>query len=170
MDEHKLMEHIESEQIANCSFKNGEHKSIDTYSIKVVKKFEQNIKQRYEEFIAKSLMLGLDMQFGYTVENREVKITRYTGASKRVILPNFITTVNKRAFVGGFIEELKLNEGLKYIGNSAFEFNAINQVVIPKTVEFVGYQAFRGNTKLISSGGEYTNAVNVLSNKTILLH
>ena len=65
-------------------------------------------------------------------------------------MPNFITTIINGAFNYKGITELRLSEGLKFIGSHAFRDNNINTVVIPSTTEFIGDAAFRGNKNLVT--------------------
>ena len=159
-------------KIANCEFKEDtqEYKSVDTYTVKEDPKFEKYINSKYSEFRMKVLTLGLDISFAYTVEGRDVKLTSYNGTSERVILPNFITTIKKKAFFCRDITELKLNEGLKFIGNEAVSGNKISYVEIPKSVEFIGQKAFFGNRELINTEHKVDhNKFKVLGNKTAVL-
>ena len=158
-------------EIANCSFDSvtTEYKSVDTYTIKSCSIFEQNIRLKYEQFIAKAALVELDIKFNYNIEGREVKLTYYTGRSKKVIIPNFVTTICSQAFSLVGVEELALNEGLKYIGKHAFEGNDIATVEIPKSVVFVGSGVFSGNTKIVGTDGLYMNTLTRLNNNTILM-
>lgn len=169
MDKRELMSNIKLGNILNCLFEEGEYKSIDTYNTGAEESYRQCVVQKYEVFRAKSLMLGLDISFEYNIEGTEVKIISYTGKSRRVIVPRFITTIAEKAFRNKKIKELTLSEGLKHVGQSAFAYNNLEHVVIPKTVEFVGRLAFQRNTGLVHLNGEYKDTVKTLSNTTILL-
>ena len=168
MEAGELKQNIASNTIGNCSIENGEYKSIDTYKISIDSKFEKHIETKYNEFRSKALILGLDISFRYNIENDEVRVIDYTGKSKKVIIPNFITTICEYAFSNSEIQELRLNKGLKHIGSNAFANNNINSVEIPKTVEFVSYNAFEDNSNLVNMSG-YKDTVKKLSNTTILL-
>lgn len=172
MDEKELKENIKFNKVANCLVEQGAakiYKSIDTYKINADNRFRQYIDKKYEEFVAKSLMLGLNISFEYTIENREVKIIKYTGKSSRAILPSFITTITEMAFITRGLRELKLNEGLKYIGRKAFAYNSIKSVIIPRTVVFVGESAFERNLDLVLPSGEYRDTVIKSNDKTVLM-
>ena len=150
VNEERLKELIKSDRVENCGYEKQEgketiYRSIDTFNIKTDTQFVSHIAKKYEEFRAKALILGLDISFKYTVENGEVKIIKYTGKSKRIMLPSFITTICKEAFIHSGITDLELNIGLKYIGNKAFEDNHITDIKLPKTVELVGQEAFQYN-------------------------
>ena len=92
-----------------------------------------------------------------------------------VILPDTIQVIGKEAFMGCYVQELscpdslisiesnafsvtgvngmtelKLNEGLRYIGRNSFKSNRLKTVEIPSTVEFIGQSAFYDNLKLSS--------------------
>lgn len=94
-------------------------------------------------------MLGIDNEFKYNIENNDVTITSYIGDGKRVIIPEFITIIQDRAFSNKEIEQVTLNEGLKYIGSNSFLSNEIKHIEIPRTVKFTGSNAFHGNRALM---------------------
>ena len=165
----ELTNSIESNRVLNCSINKGNYKSIDTYEINADTRFKRHIDKKYTEFIAKALITGLDISFKYRIENKEVKITEYTGKSSTVITPNFITTICKEAFRHKNVREVKLNVGLKYIGETAFAANDINYVDIPETVEFIGYQAFEKSPGFSSTHRSYSKIINRLNDKTVLL-
>ena len=59
---------------------------------------------------------------------------------------------------------------MRYIGADAFEANDIKQIDIPKTVEFIWYDAFADNMRLIDWNRKITDKLKRLSKKTKLLH
>ena len=144
-----LKELIEIGSVANCDYVDGGeriYRSIDTRDMRTDPKFFSYISSKYKEFTAKVALLGLDIRFSYTIENEEVKITKYIGTSNKVILPSFVTAICYRAFAAkGLLEEVKLNEGLKYIGNMAMSGCRIESIILPHSLEFVGQSAFRFN-------------------------
>ena len=155
ISERELKSRILEGQLSNCDYlkDNTEtiFKSIDTTTITRDKSFEKHIAKKYEEYIAKTKLLGMSSEFSYTIEGKEVKLKKYTGTSKKIILPGFITTITGNAFYGLKTEEVNLNDGLMYIGSSAFEYNNIESVRIPGTVKFIGSNAFSGNTALMKT-------------------
>ena len=161
---------IKNSVVANCTLENRVYKSIDTYKIYIDINFEKNINLKYEEFRAKALLLGMAISFKYRIEGNDVNLLDYTGASKKVILPNFITVINKRAFKGKGITEININNGLRYIGNEAFRDNEISQVNIPETVEFIGKQAFHNNRISIIGKNTYgKNVANVMNSEALVI-
>ena len=142
----ELKQRIEGNQMINCDTIETKgittHRSTDTYTTKTESKFEHYIDKKYTEFRAKSLILGKDISFDYIIEGNEVKLMRYTGTCKQVIIPNFITTINKYAFQNRRLTELALNQNLKYIGSFAFDKNKLSEIVIPQSVKFIGQEAF----------------------------
>ena len=167
----ELRDLIEDKRIANCTYdKNSGYKSIDTYTIPSSIKFEKRIELKYNEFRAKTTMLGLDTNFKYIIEGKDVKLVSYTGASKKVILPGFITTICKRAFKAAGVIEIILNNGLKYIGNEAFMGNELSHVEIPSSVNFIGRMAFHNNSNELMGLDKYDRkAVNVLNSKALIM-
>ena len=67
------------------------------------------------------------MSFDYMIEGTNVKLKRYTGTTKYVIIPKFITSIMARAFDNCKIETLTLEEGLGAIGAYSFGDCSIKQ-------------------------------------------
>ena len=164
----ELRELIRENRITNCTIQNEEYKSTCTYTIGHGINFKKFIDEKYNSFAAKSSLMGLNMSFEYIVEGREVKIRRYTGKSKTVIIPNFITSIMIEAFEDSRITKLKLSEGLKSIGQRSFGNCDIGEVVIPNSVVFIGRRAFYGNEHLVNDSGDYKDTIKVLNPKTII--
>ena len=144
-----------SGELANVGVSNlGNQYSIsivDMYAIQRDKEFESLIAAKYNSFIAKTTMLGhKDIEFYYEIEGHEVKLSRYNGSNKHVILPNFITAIMRDAFMGKRIATVDLNEGLKSIGSKAFSIGELARVEIPESVELIGVGAFGHNKKLFT--------------------
>ena len=77
-DESHLKAFIELGQVANCEFTDTRtkvYKSTDTYIIKENIELASCINQKYNEFIAKTKLLRLDISFKYIIENEDVAIT-----------------------------------------------------------------------------------------------
>ena len=147
IDAYDLKLNIENSNIANCDFEEYTfYKSIDTCSIITNKEFEDSIELEHTKFRSKVLLLGMNIDYEYRIEGKEVKIINYTGSSKRVIIPNFVTTICKEAFAHKHISEIQLNKGLKYIGKNAFEDNRLEHIIIPETVQFIYMYALVNNT------------------------
>lgn len=78
------------------------------------------------------------------------EIRRYIGVSKEVRIPNEIAgirvvSIGKQAFYKKGINLLTLPSGLKVIKEDAFEFNELEEVIIPKLVKVIGNRAFANN-------------------------
>ena len=164
-----------TEQVANCNNlkdTNGE-KIMMTDVCKMYRddRFKKLIHSKYTAFTAKALMLGYGkITFKYIIEDREVKLTQYTGTSKNVIIPPFITCVMRGAFSGVQLETLKLSEGLKAIGKHSFRYNNLSSIEIPESVELVGSNAFAFNKKLTdSSNNLHKDRFKLRNNRTIVL-
>jgi hypothetical protein len=87
--------------------------------------------------------------FEYTVNNRTVTITKYTGSEVSLVIPNTIaglpvTAIGDRAFHGcEFLTAVAFPDGLKSIGVWAFfDCSNIKTIVIPASVTDVGIFAF----------------------------
>ena len=119
----------------------------------------KEIDTQYKSFILTTRALGMDCSFKYTVNKEAIIMQSYTGSSKHAIVPKFIDVIDTRAFEYKRITDLSLNDGLKVIGLSAFAFNNLTEVDIPKTVTRICRNAFYDNTKLftkIKKDGKYT--------------
>ena len=161
MNSEKLIKYIRRNKVANCIVKNGEYKSMDTYNVSRSIQFEKQIAEKYERYVNISAALGYKMIFDYTVEGKEVKLKRYTGTAKKIIIPNFITSIMHSAFKGCKIAELTLNKGLKAIGSFAFEECGLVDLVIPETVQFIGLKAFYNERQ------SKNNNLKILNNNTV---
>lgn len=166
---------VMKEQITNCAIvgsKNGDKILMtDVCILYRDDEFEKLIKTKYEEFQAKTHMLGCGgITFKYIIEDREVKITQYTGSSKAVILPPFITSILRGAFSGFNLESIEFNEGLRSIGTHSFRYNNLRRIEIPESVEILGVGAFSGNKKLFRDSYYMdTDRVKLRNQDTIVL-
>ena len=156
-------------KVANCRVKEGKLECIGSDTAVKDIEFQDHIEEQYQRYITMSAMLGLKMSFEYYIEGTEVKLKRYTGESKRIIIPNFITEITGTSLYGKEIEALTLNHGLRAIGNNAFSGNKIAEVIIPDTVKFIGTNAFIDNRGLTKDNGAYTNKIKVLNPSTVTL-
>ena len=163
---------IEQNEIANCTIVEGKIKMEDVYENQRNVEFSREIELKYNNFIAKALMVGYgDVQFEYEIFNSEVRLVRYNGSSLKVILPPFITAIKNGAFDGKGIKTVKLNPGLQAIGAYALASNELERIEIPETVELIEVDAFAYNSKLFSSRyGLNMDRVKLQSDKTIILN
>lgn len=171
---------IREKELANCTTLNtaGETqiKGVCTYKIIIDRQFEEKIALQYEAFVAKANALGYGtITFDYEIENHQVKIKKYTGSSRDIILPPFITAIMKNAFSGVALRTLDLNEGLRVIGAGAFTpedtSDLLGEVEIPSTVELVGPGAFIHNLRLFKNDGTYNmDKLRLRNNKTVILN
>ena len=165
-----LKRYIKNNKVTNCCVEDGVYKSIDTSTISSDTKFEESVDKQYERHIALTSLLGQRMSFDYTIEGRSVKLKKYTGTNKNVIVPNFITTIMKNAFLSSKIEYITLNNGLRHIGDCAFGNCNISEIIIPESVEFICGDAFRWNTQLINDDCTYKSTIRLLNEKTTIIH
>lgn len=146
VDKNKLEALIGNNQISNCGYKETssgiEYSTVDTYNTPYNKEFTEYIDNEYRKFIAKAKLLGLDNTFDYRVENNSVILTYYTGESKTVILPNFITSIGNKAFYFKEMKKIGLSNNIEYIGDSVFCGNELRGLVIPEKTKFIGQYSF----------------------------
>ena len=164
-----LKRYAKENKITNCGIKDGKIEYIGTYKATKNTQFEEQIAEKYRIYITKTALLGNKMSFIYSTEGEQVKLIKYTGVAKDVIIPKFITTIMDRAFQNCKINSLKLDSGIKYIGGYAFEGCNLSEVIIPDTVELICSGAFFGNKKLLAPKGEYMNSIKILSSKTKII-
>ena len=155
VDNANLRNLISEHKVANCRLENSKIQSIDNYTITENIQVEEYVSQKYALYLAKLALLGRKVSFVIIVEGNQVKLKRYYGPDKDVIVPNFITTIMAKAFLNCKLETITLNTGIKYIGYSAFDGCNLSEVEIPETVEFIGQGVFNNNHKLFNSHGEY---------------
>ena len=80
---------IRDGRVANCSYakdKEPVYNSIDTYETKTDTDFEKQIAKKYEEFRAKTLLLGMDISFKYVIENKDVKLKNKITSTKVIFI------------------------------------------------------------------------------------
>ena len=119
--EDKLRKTIGRNLIANCKIRLGKIVSVNTYDILEDIHFNEYIDEKYKIYSAKMSLLGQNVSFYYTIENEQVRLVKYTGTSKTIILPNFITIIMNRAFMDCPIDSITLNRGIRSIGCNAFD-------------------------------------------------
>ena len=66
----------------------------------------------------------------------------------KLIIPAYVDTIEDYAFESCEIGKLILSPGAKQIWENAFSFSYVTEVVIPKTVEYIGDCAFENNYSL----------------------
>ena len=172
-----LKEYVESGNVANCSISSRSNRVScqDTYRIKKDLNFERLIASKYDGFVAKTLMLSCgNMTFNYAIENDVVQLTKYTGSSREVIVPPFVTAIGKDAFKGKGVNSVKFSNGLKIIGEMAFhpggKSSGLDQIEIPETVELIANNAFMGNHIMDRADGTLNmKRFKLLGDKTIIL-
>ena len=166
---------IKEKDIANYEIIDNEEKWHDTYEIIRNKQFEETIAEKYKIFRGKALIMGYgDISFEYGIENQQVKLTRYTGSSRNVILPSFITSIRINAFRETTLNTLNLNEGLQAIGTRAFApqnwSRGLESVEIPSTVQIIGKEAFNNNKDMYKNNGSLNmDKLKLRNSKTLLL-
>ena len=169
-EEKKLNRKIKSDRVVNCKIENEKMISLGTYTVKEDKEFNSTIAEKYKIYTAKTALLGKNMSFKYKIEGKQVKLYSYTGTSKTVIIPKFITSIMENAFLYCDIEELTLDNGLTHIGTSAFQGCSIGEVTIPETAQFIGQWAFYENKKLTTGDGNYKSSIKISNKETIIIN
>ena len=182
-DEYKLVSHtgrinymntvelttcIMNKQIHNCNIKDGKLITTDTYDAIRDSQFESKIVEKYKRYTALTAMLGQKSTFEYDIEGKVVRMKSYTERSKRVIIPDFITSINDGALSGCTLESVTLGSGVEYIGGYAFQGCELSEIVIPEQVKFIGALAFLGNNRL-TKAGEYTERIKLQGKATLII-
>ena len=166
----QLKKYTGDHKMTNCEIREGQLHTVNTYAVTEDAQFKQNIHKQYARYEALSTVLGGRMSFGYTIEGSEVKLIKYTGTNKNVIVPKFITSILADAFLNTGIDTITLEPGLKSIGSHAFIRCNLAEIVIPESVEFIGEMAFSHNERLLTKAGKYKkHKITILSEKTIVM-
>ena len=85
---------------------------------------------------------------GFRIESGNVSNIDCTGA---VVLPSGLTEIDDMAFYLSAITSITIPSGVTSIGEAAFEgSSSLSQVVLPPTLESIGWYAFGYNTSLTS--------------------
>ncbi len=86
--------------------------------------------------------------FSYTVAGDEVTITRYNGSNTTVSIPaqiegKAVTAIGEEAFIGKGVVSVTLPEGVRSIGNYAFDqCRKLTDIHLPSSLESIGNLAF----------------------------
>src|SRR5438477_10825348 len=98
---------------------------------------------------------AVQAQFTYTTNNGGITITRYTGTSSVVVIPDTITGLPVTVIGGGAfyywtnLTTVIIPSSVTSIGDSAFGgCHSLTGVIIPNSVTSIGYSAFRACTSL----------------------
>ena len=170
LDIEQLRSFSSNNKIVNCSLVNGKIKSIKANKITNDIQFEKAIAEKYKIYEAKSTLLGCKMSFDYAIEGKQVKLIKYTGTTKNMIVPKFVTTIMTKAFLKCEIETITLEKGLRYIGNYAFDECKLSEVIIPQTVVFIGWRVFNQNKHLLTNRGAYReDRIKILGKNTTII-
>ena len=161
---------LEENQVANCKIVNGNYEYIDNYNADADSQFVREIAEKYERHIALTNMLGRNMTFEYIIEAKEVKLKRYTGETKDVIVPNFITSIMIKAFDGTKIETITFGNRLTSIGRQAFRLCNLSEVIIPESVQLICPDAFELNKRLTHMSGGYKKTIKIMNAGTIIIN
>lgn len=150
----QLVKRVKRHEIANCNW-NEQIQKIEYMDLKfreVDLKFKSNIEDKYSRFLDKQMILGLRMGFRYHIQNRIVILDTYKGDSKTVVVPDFVTIINKWAFKDKIIKSVKLGKSVEIIGEEAFLNCKLKSIDIPAGVRYIGKHAFyNSSSSLITS-------------------
>ena len=151
INKNQLMDLVKLKEMANLDTLKNE--TEDVYEIIKDEEFSNLIESKYKIFTAKIMMLTYKSDtFDYEIENTEVRLKNYTGTTKNVIIPSFVTSIMDGTFTNIGLEMIEVHEGLKVIGSSALAtagLKTLDRIEIPETIRLIGYHAFWGNDKLI---------------------
>lgn len=156
---------VAESKVANYTRARGRYgyNIIDAIEIRTEKQFKEMIDLQYRIYIEKSAMMGLDGSFKYTVIGKDVVLDWFKGESDKAVLPSFITGIGLAAFSDLAMESIKLNDGIKIIGNEAFRHNMLHDINITSSVQIVGRWAF------YSCGIKTKSNLHIESSKTVII-
>lgn len=137
--------------VDNCRFNTG-NLTIECISeveiIETDTEFTRYIADENVKYNIKSKLLGFPSKLSILVEGHNVVLVEFDGNSDKIVLPEFIVSIDKEVFRQLDTGTIKLNNGLKYIGKHAFANCNIRQIVLPDTLKYVYGSAFYGNDRL----------------------
>ena len=82
-----------------------------------------------------------------------------SGTKKKFVLPASLQVIEEDAFSGTAVESVVLPKGLAYIGEAAFaNTEHLNEVYIPSSVQFIGKSAFSESSHVTVFGAEKSYA------------
>ena len=121
----RLIEMVRDNRVTNLKLSSSNKNKLEILWVieQTPKGFKEEIETKYQKFIKTRKLLGEDYQFKYIIIGKNVIYTETR--SRRVIIPNFITTVS-----------MKEDECIEYI-------------VLTDSVKFIGSNSISSNTKLI---------------------
>ena len=138
-----LLSYMKDKKIYNCIFKDGQYELMGMYNVIKDEEFEQKIAEQYARYIALTAMIGGKATFDYTIEGQTVRINKYEGENKNIIIPNFTTAIKQNDFEDTEIDTVSFGSGLEYIGGKAFRGCNMTEVVIPRGIKFTGRWHFQ---------------------------
>lgn len=169
IDFNQLEIYMKEDKMANCSMHAYGLGTMSMYKADENRQLIESVAKQYKRYEAMSSVLGGPMSFKYIIEGDEVKLVRYTGSNKNVIVPKFVTSILTRAFYDTAIETVTLEPGLKAIGSQAFDSCNLAEVIIPESVEFIGVWAFNNNRRLTKADNSYKKERIVIPNKRTVI-
>ena len=163
----KLFDYFKQEKIYNYVMQNNKPVLMDRYKVTDNQQFKESIAEKYKKYTALTAMLGSKSTFNYEVEGDVVRLAEYTGESRDMIIPNFITAIKQRAFISKWMQSVTIGNSVEYIGSNAFKGCNISEITIPEQVKFIGGSAFSGNKKLVGIRNDYKETIKILGKSTI---
>ena len=73
-------------------------------------------------------------------------LIKYSGRSKKIVLPEGITDIGNLAFEGSYCQEVVLPKTILSIGPQAFMYSALQTLSIPEGLTHIGMRAFYGSS------------------------
>ena len=85
---------------------------------------------------------------GFVFSDDLTVISEYKGQQKNIIIPKGVKRIDDYVFMDKDITSVVFNEELEIIGNRAFQGTNIKEIILPKSVDSVGFCAFNCCYKL----------------------
>lgn len=91
-----------------------------------------------------------DFEYSLINNGTEIEITKYKGVSKEIVIPDVIdgkdvTSIGVKAFYLSIIESIEIPEGVKNIGDNAFQYCFdLKKINFPVGMKSIGSDAFGG--------------------------
>lgn len=167
----KLKNEANSVRIKNARFINDKLQFCSEVNIiKTDKEFKHKIQSNYAKLKAKAKLLGIHLDISIDIEGYNVRLKNYSGESLNFTIPDWITSIENDAFFLKTMTNIVIGKNVKYIGEGAFQYNDIQKLEIPESVEVILSNAFNGSSSIVNDSGEFNSNVIVRNKNTIILN
>ena len=147
----EIKEFIRHHKVINMIDENDVESKVKI--VEASREFKDEVSRKYNEYIAKSELIGKDNRFEYVVDGEDVILTDYRGNEDEFVIPNFVTYLGNNSLTSltnnHKLQEVILSKNLKCIGAGVFRTCNLQKIVIPKSVQLIMREALNDNEQLV---------------------